>query len=172
MVGLGLMDALRFSLPVPVTYSATGPHGTSYEYYRDFDPPLEFDFGVSRQDRSASALWLSGYSGNYVGNCLGYLNEALERVEIKPDNNSITTKLVVKWERVAATLGSFAVFQMLLSCAALLYCRRGIEIVFASEEERQQAGALYQGRFVPEVGVPVRWALDTGSRAGRGTKVA
>lgn len=132
------------------------------EFFRDYKPTLEFHAGVSQLDQDASARWLAAYIGNYVANCLGYLNEFLGRIENESGatTKSVTTHLVVKWERVGIILGGLALFQVLFGLAALLYCRRSVEIVFASGEERQQGNAVHQGKFVPEGDeVPVRWIL-------------
>ena len=82
--------------------------GDTLENYRDFPPSPEFDYGVSRKDRSASELWLAAYIGNYIGNCLSFLNDYLRRVKIHPEIPATNTKLVVKWVRAATTLGALA----------------------------------------------------------------
>ena len=76
-----ILDELKYSLVLPIYYEGNSLDGLYNQAYRDFYSNLEFDFGVSRQDRSASALWLSAYTGNYIGNCLSYLNNMLERRE-------------------------------------------------------------------------------------------
>ena len=81
MIDHTILDELKYSLVLPIKWEADGPDQASTEAYRDFYSNIEFDFGVSRQDRSASALWLSAYTGNYIGNCLSYLNNMLERRE-------------------------------------------------------------------------------------------
>ena len=121
------LGSLRWSLSVPpIDFGGTKD---TLEVFRDSDSTLEFDFGVSRRDRGASARWLAAYIGNYQGNCLGYLNEVLRRVKIEHGDSGIKTKLEVKWERVAGTLGGLAGFQIIFGVAALLYCRRGFHIV-------------------------------------------
>ena len=117
-------------------------------------------------------LGLAAYIGNYIGNCLNYLNNFLDRVEIKPETQGINTKLLVKWEKVAAMLGGLIAFQVVFGLAALVYCRRNFEIVdnvstFSSmftgfpfkSKERQQEGAVYQGKFVTE-GDGFRWEFS------------
>jgi len=99
------------------------------EFFRDFVSTLEFGFGVSRQDRNASALWLSAYIGNYLGNCLSYLNQVLGRMKIKEGSTGSETKLEVKWKRVAGTLGGLAGLQIVFGLAALLYCRNSHKVV-------------------------------------------
>ena len=163
---------------IPSTgFSSDSPNpNILFEYYRDFTIPLEFDFGVSRENRNASALWLSAYLGNYIGNNIGYLNEILRRIEIESEEKGITTKLWVKWWRVAATLGGLAGFQVVFGLAALLYCRRGFEVVddvstlssmfvdfpIGLEEEKRQEGAVHEGKFVRK-GDKARWVLSTGA---------
>ena len=158
------------------TYSVDGMS----ESHRDFFPTTAFRLSVERRDQGAE-VWLAAYIGNYIGNCLSYLNDVLTRVEIEQARTDIKTKLLVKWERVAATLGSLAVFQVLFVSATLLYCRRNFEILddvtafpsmFAglpckTEEERRQEGLVNQGRFVAE-GDGFRWvcALD-GDKDGK-----
>ena len=43
----------------------------------------------------------------------------------------------------------------------MIYCRKGCEIVFASEEERWQEGAVQRGKFVKE-GDGDRWVFVAG----------
>jgi len=124
-IGPRVQTSLRLSVALPFW----GYNETSSEYFRNFLSTLEFDFGVSRQDRNASALWLSAYIGNYMGNCLSYLNRALGRVKIKEGSSGSKTKLEVKWERVAGTLGGLAGLQIVFGLAALLYCRKGHKVV-------------------------------------------
>ena len=125
-IGDGIGRSLRMSLSLPFS----GIAGIrSREYFRDSYSTIEFDFGVSRQDRGASARWLAAYIGNYLGNCLSYLNEVLRRVKIEAEDRGINTKLEVRWVRVAGTLGGLAGFQIIFGVAALLYCRRGFHIV-------------------------------------------
>ena len=138
--------------------------------FRDFFANNEFRNGIRQHDQRASELWLSAYIGNYIGNCLSFLNDFLERVEIEREEQGFNTKLLVKWERVAATFGSLAFFQVLFGLAALLYCRESFEVVddvltfssmftgfpFDPEEHRQKEGAVYQGRFASE-GDGFRW---------------
>jgi len=185
MIATRIHDFLTLSIVFPYTlieYMGE-EQGYIHEHVRSFNSTLEFDFGVSRQNRTASAIWLSAYIGNYIGNCLSFLNEFLRRIEIEPEKNTITTKLFVKWERVAATLGALAGFQVLFGLSALLYCRRGFEIVddvstlsymfadfpFRPEEQRQKEG-LPPGKFkfVPE-GHGFRWVFVAG--AGKDIKV-
>ena len=151
--------------------------GPTWEIFRDFHPTLEFDIGVRQQNRSASELWLAAYVGNYIGNCLTYLNEFLRQMKIKDEVKGIKTTLEVKWGRVAGTLGGLAGFQMLFSLAALLYCRRSFEIVddvstfsymftdfpFGSEE-RWKENVVPHGKFkfVME-GDGVRWLFVAGA---------
>jgi len=164
-----ILDPLKYSVVLPFANVAYGPDGVYNEVYRDFYSTLEFDFGISRQNRTASALWLSAYIGNYIGNCLSYLNEVLERIEVKKEMNGTKTKLEVKWRRVAATLGGLAGFQILFGLAALFYCKQGFQIVDdvstlssmladfprGSEEEGPQKGGA-RGGFVSQ-GDGVRW---------------
>ena len=103
MLGQGMHNNLPLGLVLPITAQALGENDTSIEVYRDFSTTLEFDFGISRQDRHASAVWLSAYVGNYIANCLSYLNDFLERYPIKGEENGIGTNLDVKWGRVAGT---------------------------------------------------------------------
>ena len=126
-IGPIIHTSLRLSVVLP--FWDYDSDGTSRELYRDYFSPLEFDFGVSRQDRNASALWLSTYIGNYMGNCLSYLNQALGRVKIKDASTGSKAKLEVKWERVAGTLGGLAGLQIVFGLAALLYCQNGHEVV-------------------------------------------
>ncbi|KAF8423525.1 hypothetical protein EV426DRAFT_601855 [Tirmania nivea] len=172
LIGQSIHDALRQS---PALSAAGASYKTDYadiETFRDFEPPNMFQYAVSRRYQDASELWLSAYLGNYIGNCLSFLNDILERVVIEPEVKGINTKLSVKWQRVAATLGGLAGFQVLVGLTVLWYCRRSFEIVdgvptlsymftdfpFGSEEERRQEGAVHQGRFVPEGG-GFRWVL-------------
>ena len=152
------------------------------ENCRDFQPRLAFGFGVGGKNRSASELWLSAYVGNYIGNCLSFLNDFLERVEIEPEVKGINTKLSVKWARVAATFGGLVVFQVLCGLAGWIYCRGNLEIVddvsafvsmftgfpLLSGEERRQEGLVYQGKFVRD-GEGFRWIFVMG--AGKTSKV-
>ena len=178
----GFLQAYIMDSPVePITGLSANSSNPSISvgFYRDFASPLEFDFGVSRENRNASALWLSAYLGNYIGNSLGYLNEVLRRIEVGPGNQGITTKLLVQWWRVAATLGGLAGFQVVFGLAALLYCRAGFEMVddastlssmltdFPIEGKRRQ-GAVHWGKFVSEGG-KVRWIMFTG--VGKNIKV-
>lgn len=178
-LGLSLHYLLRQS---PALSTGT-IYETAYgkETFRDFSPTLGFSYGVSRKNQSTSELWLSAYIGNYIGNCLSFLNDFLQLVEIEPEAQRIDTKLFVKWERVAATLGGLAVFQVLSSVAALLYCRQHFEMIddvstFLSmfigipvhTEDRRQEDVVYQGRFVAE-GSGFRWVFPAG--AGRDVKV-
>jgi len=170
-----LLDFLRGSVVLPLTGTVALGDNSSY-HFRHFDLPLEFDVGVSRQNRSVSALWLSAYIGNYMGNCLCFVNEFIGRIEVETDKNGVTTKLVVEWERVAAALGGLVVFQLLCALAALLYCRGGFEVVdnvskvssmltglpVGSQEQRHQEGAIYQGMFIAE-GDEFRWVLGAGA---------
>ena len=161
--------------PVSGSYLDSSNPSLYLGFHRDFESTLEFDFGVSRENRNASALWLSAYIGNYIGNSLGYVNELLRRVEIEPENKGTTTKLLVKWRPVVSTLGGLAGFQVVFGLAALLYCRGGFEVVddvstlssmFADfpmflEEEKIQEGAVHEGKFVRQ-GDKARWVLSTG----------
>ena len=175
-----LKDLYKWLIALSVVMSPTGNgpnHNISLEleFYRDFTIPFEFDFGVSRENRNASALWLSAYTGNHIGNSLGYLNEVLQRIEIAREKEGTTTKLLVKWWRVAGTLGGLAGFQVVSGLVALLYCRGGFEVVddvstlssmFADfsiglEEEKRQEGAVHEGKFVRK-GDKARWVLFTG----------
>ena len=104
-----------------------------------------------------------------------YLNEVFRRIEIEPATRGISTELLVRWRRAAATLGGLAGFQVVFGLAALLYCRGGFEVVdnvstlssmFADfpiglEEEKRQEGAVYEGKFVRK-GDKARWVLSTG----------
>lgn len=180
-----LDDFLKLGLVLPTADIVdTDSNRTTVELFRDFSSTLEFDFGVGRENRSASELWLSAYIGNYIGNCLSYLNEFLRRVKIEDDMKGINTKLEVKWGRVVGILGGLAGFQVLCGLAALLYCHRGFEIVddvstfsymfadfpFRSEEERRQASAVRNGKFKFVIeGDRVRWAFV--ARAGKDIKV-
>ena len=176
-----LHDFLRLSLALPAT-ALVGPVRTTMEVYRDFHCTVEFESGISRLNRSESAIWLSAYIGNYVGNSLSYLNEFLRRVKIQDEVTDINIKLEVKWKRVAVTLGGLAGFQLLIGLVALLYCRRGFEFAddvstlsslltdfpFASGDPRRQGGAVHHGGFVAEEG-GVRWVLGAGE--GKNIKV-
>ncbi|RPB29215.1 hypothetical protein L211DRAFT_864775 [Terfezia boudieri ATCC MYA-4762] len=153
-------DYLSRSLALP-----RNPNSTTSEVFRDFNSTIEFDFGVSRQNRSASATWLSAYTGNYIGNCLSYLNELLWRIKIEAAQQDVTTKLLVKWRRVAVTLVSLAVLQMLFGLAGLFYCRQGFELVFPPEPERRQESRIHQGKVVP-AGNGVHWVFVTGEGKG------
>ncbi|KAF8423514.1 hypothetical protein EV426DRAFT_717345 [Tirmania nivea] len=164
LLGRELYDILRRSpaISAGTTYDING----TFESFRDFLPTQGFGYGIKRKDQSVSELWLAAYLGNYIGNCLSYLNDFLQRIEIEPEVPGIKTKLLVKWSRVATTLGSLAVFQVLFGLAALLYCRRSVEIVddvstfcamftdfpFHSEDKGRQEGAVYQHKFVTEGG--------------------
>jgi len=145
------------------------PNSTSSEIFRDFNSTPEFDFGVSRQNRSASTTWLSAYIGNYIGNCLSYLNEVLWRIKIEGAQEDIVTKLQVKWRKVFAILIALAALQVVFSLAALYYCRRGFEIVFPAEPERRKNGAIHQGKVVP-IGDGVHWVFVP-EEGGRITEV-
>lgn len=152
------------------------------ERIRDFGAPFAFAYGIGRKNQSDSELWLSAYIGNYIGNCLSFLNDFLHREEIEPASQGLNTKLLVKWRRVATTLGALAGFQVVFVLAALLYCQRGFEIVdgvltfssmfadfpFGSEAERWQESVVHQGKFVPE-GDGYRWVFVTG--AGKTSKM-
>ena len=127
MIGDEIDTSLRLGLSLPLT--GIGIDSGTFEYFRDSDSTIEFDFGVGRQDRDVSARWLAAYIGNYLGNCLSYLNEVLRRDEIQREDSGTKTKLEVKWERVAGTLGGLAGLQIIFGVAALLYCRRGFHIV-------------------------------------------
>lgn len=180
ILGLSLHYLLRQSpaLSTGTTYETA----FGKETFRDFSPTLGFSYGISRNNQSASELWLSAYVGNYIGNCLSFLNDFLQLVEIEPESQKIKTKLLVKWERVAATLGGLAVFQLLSGVAALLYCRRKFEmqddvstflsmfigVPFFHPEEKRQEDAVYQGRFIAE-GDGFRWVFPAG--AGKDVKV-
>jgi len=171
IIGQFVHAFLRLSLVSPraVTYGLGG----KLENYRDFYLNSEFDYGVSRKDQSASELWLAAYIGNYIGNCLSFLNDYLRRVEIKHEISDTNTKLVVKWMRAATTLGALAAFQVLFVLATLLYCRRSFEIVdgvstvspisssFPFHSGRQE-GPVYQGKFVKE-GDSFRWVFVAGA---------
>ena len=146
--------------------------GTGYPFFLASNM---FDSGVNQKNQSASELWLSAYIGNYIGNCLSFLNDILQRVEIEPGTEG-STKLLVKWGRVAGILGGLVVFQVLSGIAALLYCHRNFEIVddvptfssmftgfpFGSQAERRQEGRIYKGRFVAE-GDGFRWVFEAGA---------
>jgi len=172
MIAQRIHDYLRLSLALPSTGVEDDPEKLSSniaaELFRDSKPPFEFNFGVSRQNRSTSALWLSAYIGNYIGNCLSFLSDILGRVEIERGTHGIITKLLVQWDRVATMLGILAGLQVLFGLAALLYCSRGLEIVFAVQEEMKQKDTVHQGKFVPE-GDGVHWVFVAG--AGKGIKV-
>jgi len=129
VIGPEIQRFLKLSVILPFWYSSDSDENYSVEVFRDFFGTVEFDFGVSRQDRNASALWLSAYIGNYMGNCLTYLNQVLRRLKIKEGSTSSKTKLEVKWERVAGTLGGLAGLQIVFGLAALLYCRNGYKVV-------------------------------------------
>jgi len=169
ILGRKLYNILRRSpaIKAGTTYTIKGAR----ESVRDFLPTEEFLSSVQRKGLSAD-VWLAAYIGNYIGNCLSYLNDVLTRVEIERDRNDITTKLLVKWARISATLGSLAVFQVLFGLAALLYCRRNFEIVDGvstfslmftgfpfQTEERRQEGSAKQGKFVAE-GDGFRWVPE------------
>jgi len=148
-------------------------YGDTLEYYQDFALGPEFDYGVSRKDQSASELWLAAYIGNYIGNCLSFLNDYLRRVKIHPEIPATKTKLVVKWMRAATTLGALAALQVLFVLAALFYCQRSFEIVdgisttssistsFLVHPGRQE-GAVSKGKFVKEWD-RLRWVFVTGA---------
>jgi len=128
MIAHEILDELKYSLVLPIVEEVDDANGAPDEAFRGFDGTLEFDFGVSRQDRSASSLWLSAYIGNYIGNyivnyngkCLSALNEeVLEQVEVGSAISSTITTLEVEWGRVAATLGGLAGFQILFGLATL-----------------------------------------------------
>ena len=83
--------------------------GEGYPY---FSASNGFDSGINQNNQSALELWLAAYIGNYIGNCLSFLNDFLQRVEIEPETQGIT-KLLVKWERIGTTLGGLAILQVL-----------------------------------------------------------
>ncbi|KAF8423515.1 hypothetical protein EV426DRAFT_115312 [Tirmania nivea] len=169
LIGQSIHDALRKSPAAGAFYETDSPN---VETFRDFEPPNIFQYAVSRRYQNVSELWLSAYLGNYIANCLSTLNSILEPVVIEGETKEVITNLSVKWQRVAATLGGLAGFQVLVGLTVLWYCRRSFEIVdgvptlsymftdfpFGSEEERRQEGAVHQGRFVPEGG-GFRWVL-------------
>jgi len=140
------------------------PVNSKLDLFRDFLASPWFDYGISRKNQSASELWLSAYIANYIGNCLSFLNDFLQRVEIEPEAQGRNTKLLVKWLRVANTLGGLTVFQVLCVLAALFYCKGNLEIVydfwtfssmftgfhFHSQGKRRQESAVHQGTFVKE----------------------
>ncbi|KAF8423518.1 hypothetical protein EV426DRAFT_700130 [Tirmania nivea] len=140
----------------------------------DFDATSGFGTGVNQKSQSASEVWLSAYIGNYIGNYLGFLNDVLQQTKIEHETQG-ATKLVVKWERVAGTLGGLVVLQLTFGLAALTYCRRNFEIVddvstfssmftgfpFNPKAARRKEGAAYQGRFVAE-GDAFRWVFGAG----------
>lgn len=148
----------------------------SLVYSRDFAPPVLLRYAIHQKNQSAAELWLSAYLGNYIGNCLIFLNNILERVEIEPGTADINIKLLVDWRRVATILGGLAIFQVLFVLAAFFYCGRSCEIVddvstfssmftdfpFHSDKDRQQDGAVYQGKFVTE-GNEFRWVVVEGA---------
>lgn len=168
-----ILDELKYSLVLPIQRYDYGPDQDTIEDYRDFDSTLEFDFGVSRQNRNASALWLSAYIGNYIGNCLSYLDKVLERIERQKAINGTITKLEVKWKRVALTLSGLTGFQILFVLAALFYCRESFQVVDnvstlsamlndfpeIAEDERVPAGAFQSGKFISD-GHGVHWSLQ------------
>ena len=142
------------------------------ETIRHFDPTPKIIYNIHSTNESIVGLWLAAYIGNYIGNCLNYLNDFLDRVEIEPETQGINTKLLVKWEKVAATLGGLIAFQVVFGLAALVYCRWNFEIVddvstFSSmftgfpfrSKERQQEDAVYRGKFVTE-GDGFRWEFS------------
>ena len=165
-------DFLRASLVLPTTGYSVGP---PTEYSLDYTPTVEFHLGINRQNRSASELWLSAYIGNYMGNCLSFLNDFLRQIEIEPEEHGTITKLSVRWERVAVTLGGLAVFQVICGLAALLYYRRNFEIIddvstissmftglpIEPQEKGRQDSEVYRGKFVAE-GDGFRWVLELG----------
>ena len=126
ILGRALYDILRRS---PALKAGTTVHfdGTR-ESFRDFLPTEVFRLSARRKDRRAE-VWLAAYIGYYIGNCLSYLNDVLQRVQIEPETHGVKTTLLVKWQRITATLGGLAGFQVLFGLVALLYCRRGYEIV-------------------------------------------
>lgn len=174
ILGRDLYDILRRSpaLKAGTTIEIDGIR----ESFRDFLPTEIFRLSVNRTDKSAE-VWLAAYIGYYIGNCLSYLNDVLQRVEVEPETHGVNTKLLVKWGRVAATLGGLAGFQVLFGLAALLYCGRSFEIdddvstfsslfadfPFGSGAEMRQEGAVHQGQFVNQ-GDEYRWVF--GARAG------
>ena len=148
--------------------------GEGYPY---FSASNRFDSGINQNNQSASELWLAAYIGNYIGNCLSFLNDFLQRVEIAPETQAIT-KLLVNWERVGGILGGLAALQVLFGLAALLYCHQNLEVVdhasafssmftgfpFYSEEGGRKEGAVHQGTFVREgAGYQFRWASAVGA---------
>jgi len=175
MIGRSIHSYIRQSPALGNTYNTR----YSVETMRDFYPPDGFRNSVDHGNQTASELWLSAYLGKYIGNCLSLVNDLLERVQIEPESNGIKSKLLVKWERVAGTLGGLVIFQVLFGLAALWYCRRGFEIVdgvatyssmfagfrIGSVEEVRQ-GAVYRGQFVREGG---RFRWDPVARAGQDT---
>jgi len=183
LISDGIYHYLGTSLVYPYTSEDLGNDTT--EVYRDFIPDLEFNFGIGRGDRIASALWLSAYIGNYVGNSLSFLNEIFWQVSIAREKNRSIFKLEVKWKRVAATLGGLAAFQVLLALSALLYCQQNLEIVddvstfkymfgdfpFGSGEERRREDTVRQGKFkFVQEGDGVRWVFATRARISKRPK--
>ena len=147
--------------------------------WRDFYATWLFEVGLKGQDRE---LWLAAYIGNYIGNCLSYLNDILRRIELEPEQTRVRTQLSVKWGKIAATLGALAGFQLLFAFAAVLYCRGGLEIVddvatfssmfmgfpFPLWEKRQKetVGVVKQGKFVREAdGVRLVFVAEEGKQA-------
>ena len=173
IIGLSAHNLLRQSLALSAeNWISESLQIGGKEAFRDFNGPYVFKVGVGRN--RTSELWLAAYIGNYIGNCLSYLNDLLQWVQIEPESNVVKTKLLVKWGRVGVTLGGLAIFQVLLGLAALWYCHRNFEIVddvstfssmftdfpFVPQEDKQQAGAVHHGKFVPE-GDGFRWVLVT-----------
>ena len=177
MLGDPIVETLRQSIMLPPTVEEDDMYRG-----RDFVPTREFEYGVSGKNRSACELWLAAYIGDYIGNCLRFLNlnHVMKQVMIAdgmhPDEDTNTWYwLEVKWYRVGIALGSLLAFQLLFAFASLLYCRHNFEIVddvatissmFAGfpfgSEKRGSEGAVYQGRFVAE-GDGVRWVFEAGT---------
>ena len=184
ILGSELYTILRQSPTLKAGTTIVPLNGTG-ESFRDFLPTKVFSLGVDREDKSAE-IWLAAYIGYYIGNCLSYLNDVLLREEIGGETHYVNTKLLVRWDRVAATLGCLAGFQVLFVLAALTYCRRSFEIVdgvstyssmfldfpFGSEEEKLQGGTVPQGKFIAE-GNEFRWVFagkDIEMGVGQGIK--
>lgn len=95
----------------------------------DFYPEFYFNYGVSQKNRTQSEIWLAGYITHRIHTFLEFTNEFLARIEIEAQDDWITTRLSIKWGRVAATLGGLALFQVVFITVAWYYCRGKCEIM-------------------------------------------
>lgn len=99
------------------------------EQFGDFGEDPWFDYGISRKNRDESELWLAGYIGNYITNVLEYLNDLLRPIRVNPEQQWVTTMLVVKWGRVAGILGGLASLQIVLVFSTLAFCQGKLQVV-------------------------------------------